>query len=344
MTRRKNQMEMPGTDSFLDVIANLVGILIILVVVVGASAATAWTTQKSGSQDQAAKEKLLQLQQQSQLTAETALKYQQDNQMLEAKIATEESIVAAKKQIRHQMLTVIDALERKLDSKKFQLDQQSRERFEKKSEIFSLKSQLKQVSYEVEKLKSRKPRTEQIDHYPTPVAKTVFNREYHFRLKNGLLVEVPLEQLVRAVKAELRVKAEKLQREGASSTIETVGPIGNFRIQYLLSASNSNVATPAGYMKQRIVEFKQFVLLPINEQAGEKIEIALKQNSNFDRMIQKLKPGKTTISIWVYPNSYREFNQLKKWLYERGFQTAVWPLSTDAPISGGPNGFRSVSQ
>ena len=41
--RRKKDTEMPGTDSFLDVVANLVGILIILVVVIGASAATNWS-------------------------------------------------------------------------------------------------------------------------------------------------------------------------------------------------------------------------------------------------------------------------------------------------------------
>ena len=39
---RRPQTEAPGQDSFLDVVANLVGILIILVMVVGARAKDAW--------------------------------------------------------------------------------------------------------------------------------------------------------------------------------------------------------------------------------------------------------------------------------------------------------------
>ena len=36
--------------------------------------------------------------------------------------------------------------------------------------------------------------------------------------------------------------------------------------------------------------------------------------------------------------------QFQKWLYERGFKTACWPLSANNPISGGPSGYRSSAQ
>ncbi len=343
MSRRKNNLEMPGTDSFLDVIANLVGILIILVVVVGASAATAWTTRKMETVQE--NPSLTELKKKSEQVAAEALKYERDNRTLHSKIKAEQSLVAAKQQIRHQMLTVIESAKRQLDEKKNQLGQKSLQQFEQKSAINRLKHQLQLASYNVEALqRQNKVRIEKIDHYPTPVAKTVFNREYHFRLKNGRLVEVPLDALVQNVKSEMRVKAEKLYRQESSSTVETVGPVGNFRLQYLLGAATVDINTPNGPVKQRVVEFKQFVLLPIDDQAGDLLADALKTGSTFERFVHKLKPEKTTISVWVYPENYKEFNQLKNWLYERGFQTAVWPLSKDAPISGGPNGFRSASQ
>ena len=55
-------------------------------------------------------------------------------------------------------------------------------------------------------------------------------------------------------------------------------------------------------------------------------------------------PGTTTITVWVYPDSFAAFRQLKEHLYAKGYATAARPLPHDKPITGGPGGSRSNAQ
>ena len=65
---------------------------------------------------------------------------------------------------------------------------------------------------------------------------------------------------------------------------------------------------------------------------------------NFYSDFQIVGPDRTTISVWVYPDSYDEFMTLKKELHRQGFQIASWPLEHGRPISGGPRGFKTSAQ
>ena len=124
----------------------------------------------------------------------------------------------------------------------------------------------------------------------------------------------------------------------------TVGPIAGFRLQYVLVARSVLEQTSVGPITRRTIEFDHFSIVPALDSQGESLDSALLPGSSFATQIDRLHPDKHTISIWVYPDSYTEFNRLKRWLYERGFQTATWPLSADGVISGGPKGFRSTAQ
>jgi hypothetical protein len=332
-----------GQDSFLDIVANLVGVLIILIVVIGAQAKTAWDSVKPDPDLATAPQEILQ---KLSLAADQVRKLEIDNAELENQISLESSVVAGLSEARHRMLVQIEMAERQLAEqqreRRQQLDVQQQEELARLEEQKTLASQLANIEAEFHAFSVNLPKSEVIDHFPNPIAKTVFSDEIHFRLRRGKIVYVPMDALVNKMRAEWKVKAEKLRR--SNRTEETVGPVENFLLQYELQSETVSSPTQSGRVGQQIVRFNRFSLFPISEDIGTEVEQALAGETAFTSRLKRFKPAKTTVSIWVYPDSYSEYNQVKDWLYENGFQVACWPMDFNKRISGGPNGFRTSAQ
>ncbi len=345
MKRRRRMRTEPfsteeiGSDSFLDTIANLVGVLIILVVVVGAQTQNGpreSPEQRELAQQIAATEGELR----EQREVEQAVRGEQDRiaQLLEA----ENRMLELRSAERQQALVTLQLLEDELTARRRRLADSEQQALQSADEIQQLYRQLADVQGQVQALRAESTTRETIEHFPTPIARTVFRDEVHFRLSEGRIAYVPLDDLLQMMKDEWRVQAEKLQN--TSHLVETVGPLENFRLQYELSRRTVVQQTAAGPVRGEAVEFDRFVVLPTLSRIGEPLDEALAEGSLFRRAIDRLQADRHTISVWVYPDSYSEFNRLKRWLFEQGFPTATWPLSQGAPISGGPNGYRATAQ
>lgn len=339
-----------GQDSFLDIVANLVGILIILVVVIGAQASDA---RRKPEPKIALIEKIQDLEEQVSRTSNVVVKLQTDNEQLEEGILKENRLAADLSDQRHEMLVQLEIAKREIDNTRRQrnaeldaIDANQKEASKKQNGFAVRKAQLLQeielVSHETNAVAASTPKSEFIEHFPNPIAKTVFAEEVHFRLAKGKLLYVPMEELISRMKSEWKLKAEKLKN--ANRTIETIGPIKNFRMQYELAAERSQQQTKYGIANSRTVRFKKFQLHPVPGELGETVETALSAGSEFQEILQRHNPHKTTVSVWVYPNGFAEHNEIKKWLHENGFQMASWPLETGRKISGGPQGFKTSAQ
>ena len=55
----------------------------------------------------------------------------------------------------------------------------------------------------------------------------------------------------------------------------------------------------------------QLELIPVQAVFGEPVEVALFDGSQFMQYIKRAVPDTTTVTIWVYPNSFDEFHPLK---------------------------------
>jgi effector-binding domain-containing protein len=97
-------------------------------------------------------------------------------------------------------------------------------------------------------------------------------------------------------------------------------------------------------MDRKAIRFDGFTIFPSSENVGTPVEQSLTGPSEFRDVIRRFPPGKTTVSVWIYPDSYAEYNRLKSWLYEQHYQIACWPLAAGKHISGGPNGLRTSAQ
>ena len=320
--------------------ANLVGILVILVVLVGAQAQSSWTHRTVDTDQQ---ETVEDLQEKLDLAAREARSRQLENQELEQKIAAHCSVVDQLQEQRHAMLVQMSMVKRELEKRNEENTSAENLRLAAEAKLDDMKYQFASSRKKFIAVQaSRQARIEEIEHFPAPIAKTVFTEEVHFQLMGGRLTFVPMDALLERMKAEWKVKAEKLLL--SSNTYETVGPIGEFRLQYQLASKMVKVPTEMGSVDRRITEFDHFVLKPLSSQTGEQVTVALADGSNFGNQIERLNPNRTTVSLWVYPDSYDDLSILKKQLREKGFQIATWPLQFGKLISGGPKGFRAASQ
>jgi hypothetical protein len=328
-----------GQDSFLDTIANLVGVLIILVVVVGSHARQ---VSASRPEKNAAEDGLTALRAEIEESRGAEAAVRADYVALQRQIAAEEQIQQVKARERHELLTLVVQWERDAADREAKLDEARRAALSRQRQLYELDARRQRLEEQIAAAEQPKPQTQTIDHFPTPIAKTVFRDDVHFRLKQGRLAFVPLDELAQRMRGEWELKAEQLAH--SNEIVETVGPIDGFRLQYKLVARTVREQTSGGIVTGRTIEFDHFVVVPLVASAGEAIDAALAPGGQFLARLDRLQPQRHTISVWVYPDSYAEFNRLKRWLYERGFQTAAWPLSQNGLISGGPNGNRPMAE
>ena len=331
-----------GYDSFLDIIANLVGILIILVVVIGAQVSSQWSQTQVEEPGEYAKE-LANLKVALQEANYKANKVELDNAELGRRARQEEAMSTLAESERDRLQKMVLLAEREVEAKikSANLDQKNTAELEGRLAGYTQEAQ--DIQAELKFLESNDEPQNQLQHHATPIAQAVFNDEIHFRLKSGHLAYVPLDELVNEMTAQLRFSVEKLRT--AAETVEIAGPIGPFRMQYALRLKEQLMQTELGVIRREQPEFVGFILLPAREILGDRAEEALRNpQSEFQSKLKSLPPEKTTVTILVYPDSYDEYLLLESWLHERKFLVASWPLPENQPISGGPNGYHSAAQ
>lgn len=336
--QRSDDNDAPGADSFLDVVANLVGILIILVMVIGVRA----------------KDEMVEIQEES-TAASTAIDNANVDAVRRAAKDAEAHILhidgqidkvgaelALRTQERNQLQTIALAAQEKLAELKGQLDGRRREQFELNRQRALAQQTLRDLEQRQQAAENATPQVGVIEHLPTPMAKTVLGREEHFRLLGGRIAYVPWEPLVEKLKTEAAQKVWKLKE--APTITETLGPEGGFLMRYTLARKQYITPMKVGATIRQGVELERFVLVPVAENLGEPVAQALLPGSQFFARISQLDPQRTTITIWVYPDSYEEFRIIKQNLFYRDFLTAARPLPEDMPIGGSPQGSRSAAQ
>jgi hypothetical protein len=340
MTRqRKQHVEAPGQDSFLDIVANLVGILIILIMVIGARATNAMV---EATPDGVAEDETVKIDLEGARAAAEAV--EADVHKVDAKIKRELLEIEYRRRERDKFLQSVTIAEQAMEQQRKQLGQKQQEQLAMRSELLAARGALEDLKHSRIALENALPQQNVIEHLPTPMAKTVFGRELHFRLLGGRLAYVPWDELVERMKADAPQRAWKLK--SADRITEVVGPVRGFRMQYTLRHARrvSSVGGGAAVAVQSRIELDRFVLLPVRHDLGEPLEAALQDGAEFRSLISQFDPNRTTVTVWVYPDSFHQFRQVKETLFRMGYLTAGRPMPEGHPIGGSPDGTRSASQ
>ncbi len=343
----------PSLDSFLDVVTNLVGILIILIMVVGITARDAIVDAAIGQTEEPVKPPTLSIPAPQPEPPKSPPKPKgptlaELNSMAEDVASIQNEILSVQEQAklafeeRNQLQLFLTSAETTLNQKQQELSSSKQEEVAQQRDLLQTTSELEQLYDQIESLRDYQPEVKELAHYPTPLAKTVFGQEEHFRLSHGRISYVPMERLVEAMKHDARSHLDQARRNGQA--VARVGPMHGYVMEYTLVNKSYEMETSLGTATRGGVELKNFTLEPETNEIGYPINEALQPGSRFRDIIASLDPSRTTITIWTYPDSYGDFRKVRDDLYEIGFTTAARPLPEDYPIGGSPQGSRSSSQ
>ena len=348
MSRRKPREEMEfGSDSFLDVVANVVGILIILMVLAGIRAKTApvnlteeepapaaatplvVVAEPVDDEAKAARQRELgALQSQSDSLQQELDRLRQaanDNESKLTELQTQDAVQ------RNRIAALASNLEGEVAA--LQGNQQEADLLE--AAVYAVRVRLKKRQAEVAAAEKQPNRVEQLQHRITPVSRVIRENEaeLHFRCIGGAVTTVPIEDLVERMKGQMERQRDVILRLKKYSG--SVGPVRGWVLNYVVKTQQQ-----LGMIRASV---SQFELLPEADLAGERSDVALRPDSAFRNELRKAEPG-STITFWVYPDSFVLFRKLQALAHREGFTVAARPLPEGTPIMGSPNGSRSAAQ
>src|SRR5262249_23113696 len=141
--------------------------------------------------------------------------------------------------------------------------------------------------------------------------------------------------------AQMRVRMS--DRVGVVSS--KVGPVGSFSLAYELAPTVPMDLD--GLIERRGVrryELQGWELIPESDNRGETYEGTRNPISEFTLAMNRINPHRSTVTLWVYPDSFALYRRVRADLIERGFSVAARPLPAGLSIRGSPMGSQSAAQ
>jgi hypothetical protein len=330
--------QMPGQDSFLDVITNIVGILILLVLVVGLR-----TSRSVRDARTAAPCDSVQSGDKVQQACNSALSMELDVRDLVHRLGNAHEEADAHDAQRLWLNTAIAQAEQAIADRRSKLSTDEQRDFDVRRKLKDVQATYDDLTRQQIALASREPASEEIRCEPTPMAKAVTGKELHLLLSDDFVAIVPFDELLEAMKKDFTENEWRLKNQ--DEMVRTIGPINGFRLKFWFVKEDIMRSSDAGtYMLGNITRFSRCYFLPITTPIGEPMADALRPNSELFQRLRHLRSDGTTITIWIHPGNYAQLLQLKREIRAAGFQIAVRPLPKGMPIGAARHGSRSLSE
>lgn len=345
-------IEAGGQDSFVDVVTNLVGILIVLVLIVGVRVKPAWRLSqaaegklagtdpanlaadtKAAADKEADKQAAKDL---AELEAE-ADGAKRDLDKTDGQVKLVDAELARQTVEQRQVATLIAAAENEIATRRAKLDDTARKQSDLKHQADGLVSDLQISEAELKRARAAPPPVAELRHYMTPLGRTVFGKEVHFRLADHRIAYLPMDELLQRAKSEVR-SGEGTTPSDLTDHIHEAGPYGGFTLQFTMSLESGPERGQYTY------SLKEAHFLPGPGQIGEPTDAALAPNSELHRRLNALDPQQFTVTIWVYPDSFSDYHRINDDLCRMGFAVAARPLPDGMPIGVSSHGSRSSAE
>jgi hypothetical protein len=339
-------------DSFLDLVTNIVGIIIrlILVVWVGAQSYNALPdvlkSRQAALPKPAAEPPPITDPLEAELARQRAELAEAERRMLEQLRQLE--LERGKEARAGQELAEVEARRDGLRRDLARLDEDkadpARSQQEVTHSLAELQKRREALAAELKALEKLPPLKKTL-HYRTPVSQPVDAEEWHFECKDGRVTFINIAAFVALIKRDLDENSKALEnRWSYQDATETVG---DFRMNYTLERGRTAMdqafgATAPGGGGFRIGVSWQ--LEPVVPDRGETVEAALQPGSAFRRVVDGLPRDSSAVTFWVYPDSFTLYRQLRDFLADRDITVAGRPLPFGFPISSSPSGTASRGQ
>jgi hypothetical protein len=330
------ETEAINADSFLDIVASIVSIMIIMVLMTGLKI-------RHAPVDAAALEALPPADEELSRDLGEEQTLRRDVLALAGEIRDVEQQTLLRQGERDMLASAVRALEIDVEGGRQQAAGEGPPDTALSVRLSAARSRLDEIERARKLIETAPGPSIQVESYPTPLGRTVEGHELHVQLRGGRIAYIPLEALLVRFKSDAEHKVHKLA--DAAELTETIGPEGGFRLRYTLerhdvTATEANRTGRAG----SYVRLKRWTLIPVQENLGETLDEALAEGSHFRQAITERRARGATITCWTYPDSFEVFRRLKKELYRLDFAVAARPLPAGTPIMGSPDGVRSTSE
>ena len=355
--RRRRTREIPFSfDSFLDVVANVCGIIIRLILVawVGARSYHTLAAQRAAEtpagpppaaehaspEPTAVSDPLaLELQRQrremeqhEQRLLDQLRQYQQ-LQSGNAGLGTQLDDLTAAQQTREQQQGQLEGTtaERTAAARTAQVS------------LADLRRRSEQLAGELRELEKLPPASKVL-RYRTPVSRPVHTEEFHFECREGRVSYIDLQAFLVEIHRGMPDKVELLKSRWEVESV--TGVAGAFRLRYTLERERGVLDGGAAPGREQSFRYglSGWVVEPVLPTRGESAEVALRPGAQFRRLADALDPEQTVVTFWVYPDSFTLYRQLRDYLYEHNVEVAGRPLPPGMPIASSRDGSASRGQ
>jgi hypothetical protein len=335
MLRRKvRSREIPFSfDSFLDVVANVVGIIIRLILVVWVSARSYESVKKYATL--AARTGAVVAPKSSDVTPAGMESSERELQELQARLA--------------EALDRIGLLDRKIDEEahtQSQLYTQASAVTQRRKalahsqmavpqiDVTSLHERERMLEERISALEKLSPVRHEL-RYRTPVSRPVQAEEIFFECRAGRVSFIDMTALTADIRRNMdRMRSELRDQWQVNAVTDSVGA---FRLQYTLERDRAlpEAVEPAGPPERHSgfrLSLSGWTVEPTRDDRGEELRLALNPGSEFHRIVDQLDPSQNAVTFWVYPDSFALYRTLRDVLYDRGLMVAGRPLPVGVPI------------
>jgi hypothetical protein len=352
--RRRPTRDIPFSfDSFLDVVANVVGIILRLILVtwVGARAYTGLQPPTlpplpalevplppPEPEDPLAPEIEKQRREladaQAQLLAE--LRQWEEAHQQRAAVASE--------------LAILDKRVQETDSQRSELERATSDVSHKDQtaelSLAQVQERNKRLISEIDTLK-KAPSAKQTLRYRTPISHPLQTEEVHFECKDGRVAFVDIGSMLEDVRRTIRDKGEQLR--ATWEVRDVTQPVGGFQLRYVIEREHEVLNAVQMEAKPNQSVTFQYALaawevVPTVADRGETESAALVTGSAFRRIVDALDVNQTAVTLWVYPDSFELYRRLRDYLHDHDVTVAGRPLPIGVPIASSRHGTVSRGQ
>jgi hypothetical protein len=325
-------------DSFLDLVANVVGIILRLILVAWVGARSYKAIVPSTPPPALTQEEIAELPDPQDPLAPELERQRQELAKSQAQLL--EQLKAWQKLRQDSTLTAEELAhmtarqqeagnERKDMENKTRQDEQSVRNVALSLEEIRQRSQ--RVVEEIEALR-KTPSSKKILRYSTPVSHPLQSEELLFECRAGRVALIDIGGFLEEVQRMLHDRGGTVLHDTGrfSDVTQAIGP---FRLNYTLELDRLSSQTECSWEVE-----------PTAPVRGEPLERALAPGSEFRRIIDSIDPAATAVTLCVYPDSFPLYRKLRDYMHERDIVVAGRPLPEGVRIAANRHGTASRGQ
>jgi hypothetical protein len=330
---RREQTSDPafGSDSFLDVTANLVGVLIILIVLVGlrvvkAPPPPAAVEAEMTRRIDAATSRVNDL-------ARERLDLERQLTNFGQGLAAKQTALVSMAQPSRERSATADVVAEQLAAEQRSLRSHA-------VELANARDRLVSLERELADSKGATVHTAEKLVHQSPLSRPVELEEIHLELQSGRVTFIDTPRLIRW--AGDRLRSRQLDFRAAGQSTGEVGPVGSYSVRF--SVLRKEMSYSQAMLSESPAQSVKLEFIPKHDPRGEPTDRAVQPDSELARLLDRHSPNKFAVTIWTYPDSFLAFRQLRDYLSDRGYVVAARPKRFGDLITFATEGTRSAAQ